>query len=304
MDGVPFLTYGVPPAMDDAAIWIPSGSIVITPGQTDPFGGTDAYLLDDQSASFESVSSVGLFTTEHAGDYIVPFWLREGSAGATVLQLRVEGGVQVLGLSLTWSGGVPTFISPSSLILQDWTAYGTTGWYVTFAVARNLAANTAHAVVYNPAGAVDSDQGTCFAYWQRAIRATFPISNPRSGPQPRADAMVRTRADLTRVAYRTGTEHRARLGWRFLGLRDETGEAFFGSGWDGPLGVQAAIEEMWNQAPVRIHPRAEDPGLNFVGYLEEPKDAMTEDGEDGTAQVDFTFYADAHVGGLGKVSTV
>lgn len=131
--------------------WTSAGTPVITTGQTDPWGGTAAILVeDDDGAANEGKSSVCSFTGD--GTKVVVVVMREGTAAtvrvrvldSTVTATRHQvlvtwnGGTTAPTLATGPEGGTGTIFSATPLYDPD----GALWWAISFSAENVVAANT------------------------------------------------------------------------------------------------------------------------------------------------------------------
>ena len=125
----------------DFTQWVESGTCSVTAGQTDPFGGTLAYLMNAISSG--SQRRFDNLTVAGDGEKGVALYLREGSAGQNDIVIRDEtAGVVRTRVRVTWTSGIPALsIAEGSATLFGVVDEGL-GWYrIRFATASLIAAN-------------------------------------------------------------------------------------------------------------------------------------------------------------------
>lgn len=157
---------------ENFGVWGSVNSPTLTSGQTDPLGGTSAYLLEDDSASQELVrQNVASFTGD--GEKFVSVFLKAGTAGVTDVALQ-DSTVSTMRhhIRATWSGGVPALTTVAGAgtryPVEDWGS----GWYrIKFSATGVVAANNNRVVIY-PAGSPAANTGTVYAFGAQAENGT------------------------------------------------------------------------------------------------------------------------------------
>jgi hypothetical protein len=159
--------------------WGKVNSPVVTTGQSDPLGGTDACLINDDSGSlieyvlWSNTSTRTLqFDTTSRKRFGV--WIKAGTAtdslikiydNATVPQPNVE-------FDISWSGGVPTIIKTENSGMTAEVIYlrnDGSGWYwFEFMCAGIIIQSDLEFRIY-PAGDTAADTGTMYAFRACAI---------------------------------------------------------------------------------------------------------------------------------------
>lgn len=163
------------PNPEDLSAWAVSGTPIRTGGQADPFGGTNAWLIqDDDAAAFEYIISTGdiAFTD---GVRAFGVFCKQGSA--SIQWFRLSGATERHRVRVTWSGGVPTLSTQSgSGTLFPPVNFGG-GWWLCLANANGVLAADTNTIQMGPGsdGAV-SDTGTSYFFGANAWDATFPSS--------------------------------------------------------------------------------------------------------------------------------
>lgn len=186
----------------DINAWSSAGTPIVTTGQSDPFGGTSAVLVNDDSAG----AAEGKTTTQAnvTGDTCtLLLFAKAGTATASAFQLRdnTAGAYRIQG-NLAWSGGVPT------LTCSTGTAIGTASvggsWYAVLATGTWLTGATAQLEVYG-ASATASATGTTYWYARNAILLDY-VDEVVSFPRPRAGSVWGRSMSGVEDAWITGTD--------------------------------------------------------------------------------------------------
>lgn len=92
---------------ENFAAWSASGTPVVTGGQPDPFGGTDAFLLEDNNLVGVSQLDIGVsFASDGAKGFSL-FVKEAPSSDRTVITLRDETAGTQDGVVVIWMSGAP-----------------------------------------------------------------------------------------------------------------------------------------------------------------------------------------------------
>lgn len=161
--------------------WSVSGTPVLTSGQADPYGGTAAYKVDDDTAgAVEAIFQAVTFTADAtktaslfiragtASSLLCEFGIVDNSAGFT-WRHRVRGSFNADGTlaSLTTVAGSGTIFTAISY---------SGGWYrCLFTVVGVIAANQ-NLFYFYPTGVTASATGTTFAFGANAWNSTTPAN--------------------------------------------------------------------------------------------------------------------------------
>lgn len=167
--GIPLIAFG---AIENFSTWNKVGTPVITGGQTDPFGGTAAYQInDDNGAAAEYIFFNELVLTANAnGEAIMQVFLRAGTAAQTDLLIRDQdapaGRHQV---NVNWSGGTPTLSTQSGAgTLFTPINCGGGWWFIRFSATGIISGNRHQPHIF-PASDTPSATGTVFAFGMSAV---------------------------------------------------------------------------------------------------------------------------------------
>ena len=176
--------------------WGNTGTLVLTSGQADPFGGTAAYLLTDNSAGVDQfISEATPFTADATKGYAV--YVRKGTSapasGSRISVFDSTAGTGRLSATLTWDGAGTPSLSVGQLGAAEAWAGG--WWRLPIQVAGIIAANT-NVLIFRPAHVL-SETGDLFVFGANAWNAPFPSSY--QGPGESAGA-----ADAFSLSYNWG----------------------------------------------------------------------------------------------------
>ncbi len=305
MNGVPFIAYGTP---QDFTTYSEVNGPIVTYNRTDPYGGTNAVLVEDDnpSAPLEYIQSPSFWLRPHdTVRFLVPVWVKEGIAdtGGT-FQIDRNGGA-VDNFAQSWSGGVPTFfysLGTGAIARQPVEYLGSGGWWLGWGWSSIFAAgDNIRLRLY---GATATPTGSQEYFWQPALLSAWAVDGHRGAPRIAAGSEFDQSAGGERVAWVRGTEYGLRARWQAIGLDDAYRAGIVsvaGSGWDGPFGFAAAIDRMHDKDAVRYHPDVAIPGSYYDVFLDQPEEGLVGNDDERLATVDFLFYSTTKISGLGRV---
>lgn len=174
---------------DDFSAWSAIGTPGVTGSQADPFGGTDAWLIEDNdAAAFEHLASTGdiAFTD---GERCAAIFVKQGTASVSWIRIR-GGATDRHRVIVTWTNGVPVLsTSAGAGTLFPVESWGS-GWYrIAFSATGVLAADT-NVLEFGPGTFAVSGTGTGYFFGANAWDAPFPSSyqGPSDGT-PAADVL-------------------------------------------------------------------------------------------------------------------
>lgn len=173
----PLIAWGAAEAIAGAG-WSNVGVPVLTAGQADPFGGTDAVLVEDDDptagASEGRLKSLGAYNSDRM---LVAVINKAGTAAASdFLVFDSTAALDKLALRFTWTGGVPAVAVTTGGV--DATLFGTIslggGHYLTIAEIRALTVGNNHQLrVY---GAIRGGTAVGSTYWY--LRNVVLLNHP------------------------------------------------------------------------------------------------------------------------------
>lgn len=154
--------------------WAVVGTPVRTGGQTDPFGGTSAYLVDDNDgAAFEYLVSTGdiAFTD---GTRAFSIFVKQGTLANCWFRMA-GGAVERHRVRVTWTAGVPslsTQVGAGTLFtVENWGG----GWWRVSASANGVLAADTNTFQFGPGSdGAASDTGTGYFFGANAWNAATP----------------------------------------------------------------------------------------------------------------------------------
>jgi hypothetical protein len=180
------------------------GTPIVTTGQTDPFGGTRATLIEDDNAAGVEGKLVAVTFTGTA-EKVVAVVMKAGTA--TQSAIGVRNAVTTLydhAVRVSWSGGVPTVTTEPGIGSGDIftpVALGG-GWYLISFSADGVVASDSHQIACYPAGFTTTATGTAFFYEAMAWDlATQPILHDTGVVAAWPSALSVEEADGINVGY-------------------------------------------------------------------------------------------------------
>jgi len=155
--------------------WTNINTPILTAGQADPFGGTGAYLIDDDDAALsEGKQQTITFTGD--GDKGMAVFMKPNTAGVkSSYSLRDSTAIQDrLQINVTWTGGVPSVSTPFGVFLaaEPWTG----GWYRFLCQATGVVAANSHQAHLRIGAASPTDVGSAYYFGANAWNAPYPSS--------------------------------------------------------------------------------------------------------------------------------
>jgi hypothetical protein len=164
----PLVAWGAPDDIS-ASPWISNGAPGVTPGQADPFGGTGAVLIDDDSAAGpelrrRDIAAFGLA----AGFLMDASFIRQGTATKSTLLIRDDTvAANRIFWTATWSGGVPTLVVSAGVAFAPIAVGG--GNYLVLSTTSAILAASAHSIRCYGADSLagGSSDSVGSTYWYR-----------------------------------------------------------------------------------------------------------------------------------------
>jgi hypothetical protein len=214
---LPLIAWG---AADDISggTWFDVGTPLVLGGQADPFGGLNAYLLNDNDAVVGEARRKRVTLLDSVET--IPLVVRQGTAttGGWALSDFTSGGVNVVFIDITaWAAGVPTIVVGVQLgamkaTLSPVESLGG-GWYVTLATFTGVIAGNLHDFIAYPAATSalgGPPMGTTYFYMQNLVLLDL-LDEDKAWRVPREGSK--------KVRARTGTIVSHIKGWdyRFQG---------------------------------------------------------------------------------------
>ncbi len=231
----PIITFG--DFVDFSTDWSAGTNITVTSGETDPFGGTDAYDIEDTAAggSSESVTnSVGALTVNADGEAIVSLYVKDGGNSDNVdINLRDQtAGVNrhIVQVNFT-PGPVPILTTDGgSGTIFPVVSVGNSWYFIRFSVAGIVAVNS-HTLFIYPAG-TGVGTGDIIVYARPTILFGQHIDVSRAWSQPRAGSQWVLSPSGVEDAWITGDDEMLAGVVRWVPILD-TANPQNRTGWDG-----------------------------------------------------------------------
>lgn len=223
----------LPQPLNFGAWALAGGAPAAVGGQADPFGGTGAWLLTDNSGAIAQNYSVVAAGLTSDGTKGMAIFLKQGTAAVTTVQVfDLTAALNRIAINVTWNGSAAPTLTIAQGVGQVWTPTpvpGAPGWWRIPFNGQGLVAANGNNFIVLPAGLVAASQGTVLAYCAQLEDGVFP-----SSPLP---TTIFRQSDLLQVP----------IGW---GGRDLTVLARF-------------IRPLWADATVNLG--AESPGVFDLG---------------------------------------
>lgn len=154
--------------------WTPSGTPVRTGGQSDPLGGTAAYLLgDDSGVAAEYVTEVVTFTGSAAKS--MALYVKGDTATTSVYQLFDSTAVlDRLKVTITWSAGVPSPVASvgTAFLAESVPTFPT--WYRIPVQTTTVTPGNTNTVAIYPAGETVGNTGNIYVFGANAWNELTP----------------------------------------------------------------------------------------------------------------------------------
>jgi hypothetical protein len=239
---LPLIAWGT--AQDiSASPWTDNGTPTVTPNVTDPFGGTGAYLIDDNDAG---LAEARLLVVNAVAGSTVPITvcLKAGTSSTSLVQLRDQTAASYpLAVNVTWSGGVPSATATAGTVIG--TVSLGNGWYLLLATAAWTSGHDARLELYGT-GSTASLTGTT-NYYVRNFALPYYPDMAVSEPAPRDGSLWALNGDgSVEDAWIVGTEERLRCLMRWI-PQSPRATPVVQSGWYGQnesVGVNCGMKAM------------------------------------------------------------
>lgn len=267
---LPLIAWGTAEAIGS---WSNSGTPIVTTGQTDPFGGTAAVLIedDDGAASEAKTASVGAYAST---SMILAAMAKAGTAGASVHLLRdTTAAASRGGFTFTWSGGVPVVTGLLATTPLGTVALGG-GWYLALGVTTGLTSGNVHERRCYGANLSGTSTGSTYWYLRNLVLLDY-LDDPMAFTSPRQGQWA-TSASGVPDSWIPGTDYRLKGRVRWV---PTTPQSFpvLASGWDGrneAVGINAGVQAMLtagrNKQVLTFVPDRSTCTANIDSYLAAP----------------------------------
>lgn len=162
--------------------WTTIGTPVVTSGQTDPFGGTNAFLVgDDDAGNQERIQEAINFTGD--GDKSFSLFIKEGpDPDQSNVRIADTTATEFMGLAITWSNGVPSLSGQAELLsLVEYP----NGWWRFSARASGITSANSHEYQIVPATPAAAPTGNVLVFGATAHNETTAGAYPGDGDNGR-----------------------------------------------------------------------------------------------------------------------
>ena len=275
---LPLISFG---AVEDFTTWSKAGTPVVTGGQNDPFGGTNAYLVDDNDAAgleYIFISNITL-TPSAEGEAISYLFLKAGTAAKTELLLRDQDTPAARHqINVTWSAGVPTLSTASGAGTLFPPISCGDGWYFIRFSATGIVTGNRHQPHIFPAGDTPTDTGTVLVYGRSVILFGHPLDDVNAWDDPREGTTHVRSPDGSEDARTAGDDHLLGGAARWIPNLD-TPTPYNATGWDGRrehalvnVGWASFLRFGYTSDPFTFTPDQSVAAINTSVILAEPRD--------------------------------
>lgn len=250
----PLVAWGTVDAIN-ASPWTDNGTPGVTGSQPDPFGGTGAYVLNDNDgASAEARYKVlSALNASRLGWVIC---IQQGSSSTSLVAVRDQtAAAYAIDAPITYSGGVPSS-TPNAGTLIGKIALGG-GWYALIFDAAWISGHVPRIELYATGGTAGLT-GTTVYYHQNMVLLDL-LGTPKAFSRPAAGYEAVTAPSGVRDAWKVNAPDevlQGRISWV-----PTTARSFpqIVSGWDGQneavgvnCGVKAMLEAGWDMNLLRV----------------------------------------------------
>jgi hypothetical protein len=264
--------------VEDLSGWSTSGPPTVTGSQTDPIGGTAAYLLnDDAGGAAEYIYRTVAWARD--GTHTVLVFVKEGTAAVTEILIRdTTAATDRVLVRVTWSTHVLSVQSGNGTAC-GLVALGDSWYAALFTVEGIIAANTNQQRIY-PAGSTASNTGTVYAYIRSGLIVGEPLDVAIAYSTPREGSEVVQVASGVEDAWTTGHDQLLEGDVRWI-PQEAVATPRCSCGWDGE-GDIAGIDCAWHpflefardKRTVLWVPDRTDSDEYVTSYLMEPYEAV------------------------------
>jgi hypothetical protein len=168
------------------ASWSLENTPVLTAAQADPFGGFQAYLINDNDGALvESIFATVTFTADGTKSFSV--YMRAGSSVESELALRDQtAGVSRHRFRVVWTAGVPTnggtLEGTGTVVIELVPNSG--GWYRISSTATSVVAANVNVVRLRPTTATGTATGDAYFFGVNAWNSAVPRAAYRGPSNP------------------------------------------------------------------------------------------------------------------------
>jgi len=180
-EGVPYMLLersggNLVPSLD-VSTWTDNGTPVVTGGQADPFGGTGAYLVEDDDGAANDFKRSTVFTFASTGGKNASIYIKEpATPGLSTIKLRdTTASADIWSFTVSgWTAGVPTL----SAVVGSFTRIipAANGWHEIHIRSGTATSGNDHRIEIAPAGYTAANTGQILVYWPQQETSDFNSS--------------------------------------------------------------------------------------------------------------------------------
>jgi len=242
---LPLIAWGAWQAIDTSPWTAGAGTPTITPGQTDAFGGTNAYKIDDNDAGTPEGQRLPL-TLANGTQWIALMVRQDTSSTFGILVYEITGGTSRHGIRGTWSGGIPSLVTVAGggTILTP-IALGGGTWLCLFSADGVVAGNQPNLYLYGTDYTNAALTGSTIFSMRHLVLLDY-LDDAVSWDEPRDGSFVAQSAGGVEDAWDAGTDEHLRgtVRWVPAAPRDTPISV---SGWYGAAespGINSSVKAM------------------------------------------------------------
>lgn len=241
--GLPLIVWGSAEDIGGSG-WTTVAAPARTTGQTDPFGGTSAVLITDDSAiDYEGYSRSGGTVAGGRADFLV--FVKPGTSTVQLIQIRETAGSTVIGFVTVNTASTPVFAIGSGSWPVLASATLANGFYALLLSLDGLTDGTGLALELFPAGASAASMGTATFYLQNGVLLDY-LDGPVSDAVPREGSVEAQAVSGVEDAWVLGPNYRLTATMRGIAARPQATPVAI-SGWEGmntAVGVNCGVAAM------------------------------------------------------------
>lgn len=246
----PLIAWG---SADDPSLspWVDGSgtACTVTTGVADPFGGTAAVTLNDDSAvNFESRRRATSIARNGVNDFA--FFIKAGTAtGCGIAIYDLTAGVNRALMTVTWSGGVPTVVATTGTLIGVIDVGS--GWYLVLAQTNSLVvgANSNQIYLYPANMSGVANTGTT-SFYLRNVVALDVLDRAVAWSDPRKGSSRSQSGAGVHTAWLKGRDYRLRADVLDIPASPRANPAIV-SGWYGDnesTGINCGVDAMLHAA--------------------------------------------------------
>lgn len=284
--GLPLIAWGSVDAFDAAPWSVASGAITVTGGQTGPFGGANAYLLNGTSAVAPDRLANTLGAMSGAG-FSAALFVKQGTATTTTIGLvDTTAVVSRLVVDITWTAGVPSVALNTGGGVYGALAVGGS-WYLLYLRPSGTVSGNAMRWDIYPNGATAANTGSTYVENRNIVLLDY-LDTPIADETPREGSEWVQSYSGVEDAWFNGPDYRLSAKARWIPTTPQSSPVIV-SGWDGRneatgvnCGVAAMLRAGRQKATLRFVPDRSACTTYIDSYLVDPlKDPPTLEANNG-----------------------